>query len=353
MQYELKTQVITPLRQTYDHVARRIGPDKPATRYQEGSFDLQPKENFHYRPTWAPDKELYDPAYSRFVLSDPYAYTDPRQYYYTPYVTNRSSLHEAFGQSLDYVDDRGLLGRTPETWKQLVAEGVVPLRHLESGAQMLYSGAARFAYGTTIAQCCAYEGFDRIGNAQLISRVGISFGSQTATVLKQGKRVWMEAEGLQPMRRMIEELLVVEDWAEGVIGLDLLDLYLEQLVYRHLDEEAIVGGAGAYSLLAQHVSGWYAEHRKWLDALYKAWLADEEHGEDNRRHLTEAVHTWLPRAQEAMQAFAAHLDQIVDVRAGEAVERRHSEIADKWHAMDIDTSIAVAPSTGSEPEKEA
>ena len=38
MQYELKTQVIEPQRQTFTHIAKRYG-DKPASRYLEGSID--------------------------------------------------------------------------------------------------------------------------------------------------------------------------------------------------------------------------------------------------------------------------------------------------------------------------
>ena len=88
MQYELKTQIIEPLRPTFDHLVARYG-NKPATRYQEGTVDLQATENFHYRPTWDPEHELYDPNYSAFKLTDPYSFLDPRQYYYCLLYTSR------------------------------------------------------------------------------------------------------------------------------------------------------------------------------------------------------------------------------------------------------------------------
>ena len=85
MAYELRTNVIDPERNTFSYLVERFG-DRPATRYQEASFNVQPMENFHYRPTWDADRELYDPNYTALKLTDPYGYTDPRQYYYTPYV---------------------------------------------------------------------------------------------------------------------------------------------------------------------------------------------------------------------------------------------------------------------------
>ncbi|MGJ3508454.1 hypothetical protein [Enemella sp. A6] len=334
MQYELKTQIIEPVRHTFDHVAARYG-DKPATRYQEGTIDLQATENFHYRPTWDPEHELYDPDYSALKLTDPYSFTDPRQYFYTPYVTNRAQMHDAFGKTLDYVSSHNLFDRTPEDWKRLIGEIVIPLRHYESGCQMVYSGAARFSYGATISQCCVYEGFDRVGNAQLISRVGITLGEQTSSVLASAKSLWMESEAWQPLRRYTEEALVEKDWAVGVIASDLIDKLLDTLIYRHLDEEALISGAGAYSLLAQHVGTWYKDHRKWLDGLYKAWLADEELGEANKEVLSKIVNTWLPKAVDAVRAIAEHADGIVDTKAAEGVQARAEEIAAEYEALGL------------------
>jgi len=62
---DLRTVTIKPLRHTFEHVAKRIGGDKPATRYQEGTYDVQATHNFHYRPTWDPDHEILTPRARR------------------------------------------------------------------------------------------------------------------------------------------------------------------------------------------------------------------------------------------------------------------------------------------------
>ena len=49
MQIELRTQVIEPERKTFTNLAKRFG-DRPASRYEEGSIDVQSVANFHYRP---------------------------------------------------------------------------------------------------------------------------------------------------------------------------------------------------------------------------------------------------------------------------------------------------------------
>ena len=82
MSVEIKTAAVEPVRQTFSHVARRLGSDKPASRYQEATFDLQSDCNFHYRPLWDPERELYDKRRTAIVMKDWYAFKDPRQFYY-------------------------------------------------------------------------------------------------------------------------------------------------------------------------------------------------------------------------------------------------------------------------------
>lgn len=330
MQYELKTHVLDQQRKTFAHLEERYG-DRPATRYEQGSIGLQPTENFHYRPTWAPDKELYDPAYSTFVLSDPDAYTDPRQYYYTPYVTARSAMHENFGKTLSYVESRDLLTNLPESWKTVMESVLVALRHYESGAQLISSGAARFAYGGTIAQCCAYAAFDRIGNAQALSRIGIALaGGASTDVLTQAKTNWLDGEHLQPLRRLVEETFIEPDWAKAMITIDIVDQLLYALTSDHLDQAALVGGAGPYSLVTQHSAEWFADHRRWLDALYGAWLSDTEHAEHNQAAFSDVLREKFDQAAGAVRAIAVHIDQSVDVGAVAAHEQHVANLQAKY-----------------------
>lgn len=307
MQYELRHQVIPAKRQTYQNVIDRLG-DKPASRYLEATLDVQPRENFHYRPTWMPDRELYDERFSALRLTDSYRFTDPRQYFYTTYVTTRSGLHNDFGKTLSYLEERDLLAKLPPDWHAAISSIVVPLRHYECGAQLVSVAGARFADGTSIEQCCSFAAFDRIGNAQMLSRVGIALGGGTRDRLDAAKQAWVGGEHLQPLRRLVEEIMVLRDWAEGLLAIDLIDSLMYPLLYRGLDEAALRGGAGAYSLVAQHFSSWFTDQRKWIDALVTAWAADPEHGATNRDILGRIVATWAERAREAVAALGTAVD---------------------------------------------
>ena len=75
-------------------------------------------------------------------------------------------MADAVASTLDYLGSRDLLSRLPDSWSALMAELLVPLRHYESGAQMISCDVTRFGFGTTITQCAGFAAFDRIGNAQ-------------------------------------------------------------------------------------------------------------------------------------------------------------------------------------------
>jgi phenol/toluene 2-monooxygenase (NADH) P1/A1 len=311
VQYELRYQVIEPKRNSYQNVIDRYG-DQPATRYQEATLDVEPRENFHYRPTWIADRELYDARYSALRLADPYAFADPRGFYYMPYVINRAALHDEFGKTLGYLEDRGLLAKLPEAWRVVLASAVIPLRHYESGAQLVSVAGARFAYGTSLEQCCTFAAFDRIGNAQMLSRVGIALGEGTSDVLTAAKQEWLDGEHLQPLRRLTEQIMIIDDWAEGLLAIDHIDSLVYPLIYSGLDERALLGGAGAFSLFAQHLTRWFADQRNWLDALVTAWQDDPEHGSANRKELDRINLTWKPRAQEVAGVLSAIIDERLD-----------------------------------------
>ncbi len=115
MQIDLRTVTIKPLRQTFDNIARRIGADKPASRYQEGTLDMQQTANFHYRPTWDPEHDIYDASRTAIKMADWYAFKDPRQFYYGAYTLARAKQQDTAEANFDFVENRGLAATLPES----------------------------------------------------------------------------------------------------------------------------------------------------------------------------------------------------------------------------------------------
>ena len=109
MTIDIKTTVIQPKRHTFKHIAKRLGEDRPASRYEEGTYDLQAEVNFHYRPLWEPDMEIFDKRRSAVTMEDWYALKDPRQYYYANYNITRAKQLESVESNFDMVERRGMV----------------------------------------------------------------------------------------------------------------------------------------------------------------------------------------------------------------------------------------------------
>ena len=102
--------------------------------------------------------------------------------------------------------------------------------------------------------------------------------------------------------------MAVEDWAEGMLALDIVDSLICPLIYHGLDETALLTGGGAFSLVAQHFTAWFADQRKWIDALRKVWVADSETGAANVAVLSEIIGRWHPQALDAVRPLASFID---------------------------------------------
>lgn len=326
MQFELRTQVIEPKRKTFTNLVERYG-DRPASRYEEGSIDIQCVENFHYMPLYDATRNHFDVDYTAFKLTDPYSFTDPRQLYYAPYVQSRAAMNEAFVKSLDYVDSRDLMQKLPAGWDSVVGEVLVPLRHWEAGAELVHIEGSRWAWGTTIDQCCTFAAFDRIGNAQNLSRIGIVYGQGHDGALSTAKGIWMDGAQMQGLRRLIEELLTERDYGKSLIATDLTDRLLYPLMYSFMDEAALNGGAGAYSLLAQHFTSWFADQRRWVDHLIKTWLNDPEFGAANVTAANEIIGRRWVQIVQAVTDVAVAIDARINVGAVANVEANAAAVA--------------------------
>lgn len=172
MSIEIKTATLEPIRHSYANIERRFG-EKPASRYQEATYDLQAEVNFHYRPLWQPEFELNDKARTAIVMGDWYDLKDPRQFYYGTYVQNRAKLQDTAEGNYAFFEKRSLVDNLSDDVKQLLINYLIPLRHVEHTANLNNMYGCAFGYGTAITQALIYNAMDRLGIAQYLSRIGL------------------------------------------------------------------------------------------------------------------------------------------------------------------------------------
>ncbi len=304
MTIEIKTSTLEPVRNTYAHIERRFG-DKPATRYQEATYDVQSEDYFHYRPMWQPDKELNDVSRTQIVMNDWYDFKDPRQFYYGAYVQQRSKMQEVAENNYAFFEKRNLANLLPEDMKAKLIRYLVPLRHLEHGANLNNMYASAYGYGTAITQACLFNGMDRLGIAQYLSRVGLILDGNTGDALAEAKLNWMNESIWQGVRAYIEKLTVTEDWFEVMVAQNVvLDGLMGDLVFNQFDTWLQENGAQDVGMLTEFMQVWAKDSNRWVDATLK--IATGESAE-NKALLEQWVSDWKGRALEALAPLAEEM----------------------------------------------
>jgi len=301
MNIDLQAREIAPLRNTYAHVAKYIGNDKPASRYQEATYGAQPMANFHYRPTWDPEHELFDASRSAIVLADWYVLKDPRQLYYATWTAARARQQDAMESSFQFVESRGMVAKIPDAVRDKALQVLVPLRHAAWGANMNNASICAYGHGTAFTAPAMFHAMDNLGVAQYLTRLGLALDDPS--VLDDGKQAWLTEPRWQVLRRCVEDTFVVDDPFELFVAQNLaLDGLLYPLIYgSFVDDHIALQGGTAVAMLTAFMPEWHDESARWVDAVVKTAGAESE---ANCRQVSQWVQAWTERAQAALAPVA-------------------------------------------------
>lgn len=329
MHIDIKAKTIKPIRHTYTHVAKRIGEGKPATRYQEAVFDLQPTEHFHYRPTWQPEKELYDASRTGLVMEDWYKFLDPRQYYYGTYAIARAKQQDSTERNFKAAEKRGLIGDLDAGARRDILDFIVPLRHFEWGANMNNTQICAMGYGSAITSTAIMNAADRLGNAQYITRIALLLTDNDTGVLDKAKSDWTDRDIWQGLRKVVEDTLVTEDWFELFVAQNLvLDGLIHPIFFDAFDKKIAAKGGAVYSILTEFIFDWDVETRRWTDKQISVATAESA---ANKALVSGWFNNWLAEAEAAIApladaAFDNGTEVLADAKAKLVARARKSGI---------------------------
>ena len=301
MNIDLQAREITPLRNTFAHVAKYIGNDKAASRYQEATLGVQPSANFQYRPTWDPEHELFDASRSQVVLADWYVLRDPRQFYYANWTMTRARQQDAVESNFQFVESRRMLPMMTDALRDKTLQVLMPLRHAAWGANMNNASIGAYGYGTAFTAPAMFHAMDNLGIAQYLTRLGLAIAEPEA--LEVGKQAWLNDPHWQGLRRYVEDTLVLKDPFEMFIAQNLAsDGLLYPLIYTHfVDDHVALQGGTAVAMLTNFMPEWFDESSRWVDAVTKVAAAESD---ANRALIARWVAEWSDRAQAALAPVA-------------------------------------------------
>jgi len=319
---QIKTIDLEPKRQTFGHIARRLGGDKPASRYQEATLDVQATANFHYKTLREAEYWQYDTRKTAVVMEDWYKPLDPRQFYYAAYNIARANMNQAVERNFSFIEERGLIEKLSAEAKAQIERGLLPMRHLHWGSNMNMTEITQRGYGTAVTAPCIFSAGDHLGMAQIIARVGLERDGQTGVSLDRAKETWLGDAAWQGARKLIEDTFVERDFFQLYVAQTLaVNGVLFDMAYKHADA-AWRDGAIPVAMLTEFMSDWRAEESRWSDHVVKTVASESD---ANKKLVSEWARHWIDRAIAAAKPLSTALlddDGKASHAAGEAAKAR-------------------------------
>jgi toluene monooxygenase system protein E len=311
-----------PPQKTYWHLAprRRI-----PTEYEVVSSRLlyYVDRGFEVHTPIGPWYERYQRG-SRLVDADWEGFADPCATTYRTY-TGRQDARETFVDTvLEAMERAEYRAALPREWLDLAERLLAPAVYPWHGFQMIAAYIGQMAPAGRITLAGLFQAADEMRRVQRIA-YWTRLHQLSAPLFASGRRAAWERDPLwQPLREVVEKLLVAYDWGEAFAALNLVvKPVLDTVLLSHVAARAREAGDDLLGHVLRSLEedcGW---HRAWSAALVRHAIAARP---ENLEVIGGWVRRWSPAADRALEPVAVALAG--EAAAGEiaaAVRRTHGE----------------------------
>lgn len=237
---------------------------------------------------------------SELACRDWERFRDPRETTYARYVELQRTK-EAFVDGVLAAAEGGERERLSPAWIARLADLVPPLRYPVHGLQMIAAYVAHMAPSGRIVIAGMMQAADETRRIERLAYrmrqlqdIDPDFGADARTR-------WETDPAWQPLRELIERLLVTYDWGEAFVALAcVVKPRFDALFTTHLADIARRAGDDAFANVLFSLGEDCRWHRDWARALLDVALADRP---ENRAAIDGWIVRWTPLAVRAIAAL--------------------------------------------------
>lgn len=245
--------------------------------------------------------------YKRFQQDSPLScsswekFRDPRETTYTKYTEIQRDKEIFVDGILEEIEASGYDGQFSPRWLHVLSRVVAPLRYPGHGLQMIASYVGQMAPSGRIVITAALQAADEMRRVQRIAYRVRQLQRVYRGFAADSKARWQTDRLWQPLRMIIERLLVCYDWAESFVALNLvLKPLIDELFMTHLADLALREGDYLLGQVFYSLNEDCRWHRAWSQALIRMAVDDNSL---NSGVIQGWVEKWLPMATDALQAL--------------------------------------------------
>jgi toluene monooxygenase system protein E len=182
----------------------------------------------------------------------------------------------------------------------LLAAVLTPSRYLSHGLQMLTAYVQQLAPSSYIANCATFQTADQLRRVQLAAyrakQLSETYPDRHFGTAERAQ--WEQAPGWQPVRELVERLLIAYDWHDAFVGTQLvLKPVTDLLTLREFARVARAQGSDLDALIADNLYNDAARSQRWTAACTRFLISA---GDGNRAALLETLAPWRPLGEAAI-----------------------------------------------------
>jgi toluene monooxygenase system protein E len=267
---------------------------------------------------------------SAFVLSDPDRFQDPRETTYPKYASIQRDKEVYVDGLMESIETTGYDRGLSPAWVRTLGRVLPPMRFPVHGLQMIAAYVGQMSPGSRLTMAALFQAADEMRRVQRIAYRMRLFEESQPQFGHDSRALWQEDPIWQPLRELVERLLVTYDWGEAFAALNLvLKPMLDDLFLVHVGDLASRAGDSMLGRIFHSLHEDARWHRDWSAALVRVAL---ETRAENAAVLRGWIRRWHPPVLRAVAAFGP-LFGAADFAV--VMDRLHAVCAEFWRSAGL------------------
>ena len=259
-------------------------------------------------------------------------FQDPRLTTYARYVELQAARESFVEQLLQAAEQSGEDRALSSAWLDVLGAVLPVLRYPSHALHMLVAYVAHLAPEGRVVVAGAFQAADELRRLQHWAYRMRQLQEHRAGFGEAAREQWQSHPAWQPLRRVLEQLLVTYDFGESFTALQLVvKPALDELYVVQFAALALERGDRLFASLAQALEADCRWQRAWSDELVRVAL--REHPE-NQAPLRDWVARWWPPLQAALPPLVG-LWGLNSEQAREQVTLVETKCRARWGALGL------------------
>ena len=280
-----------------------------ATTYEDVTFDVQVDPERHLTQGWlygfADGPGGYPQDWTAAKSSDWHQFRDPNEEWEQTIFRNNANVVRQIAQNIDNAKAADAFSAWNASWVKVVAQHVGAWMHIEQGLGMhVFVAAQRNAPSNMLNNAICVNSVHKLRFAQDMVLYNLDVDDQIESFDGSAHiQTWNSDPVWQGVRRLVEELTAIEDWAEAVIVTNVVFEPLVGELFRSgfVQQAAALNGDYVTPAIIGAGENDYARDLRYTKTLVKMLVEDATHGGANVALINGWLDDYVPRALAAVR----------------------------------------------------